>query len=99
MEHVGNPSLDVIERQGGWHGNFGGEPCQGVSDALGMSIQCPDHVTAVRTEGRPKVPTVDPVRGPCLANSRLFMDDDTDAGRGNGGAVEIKWAVELGPGG
>jgi len=98
MEDVGNPGLDVIERRGGWHGNLGGEPCQGVGDALGMSVRCPDHVASVRTEGRPKVPTVDPVRGPSLANSGLFVEDDADAGRGNGSAVEIKGAMELGPG-
>jgi len=99
MEYVGNLGLDIIERQGGWHGNLGEEPCQSVSDVLGMSVHGPDHVTAVRTEGRPKVPTIDPVRGPSLANSGLFMEDDADAGWGNGSAVEIKGAMELGPGG
>jgi len=99
MEDVGNPGLDVVEGRGGWHGNLGGEPCQGVGDALGMSVRGPDHVTAVRTKGRPKVPTVDPVRGPSLVHSRLFVEDDADAGQGNGSVVEIKGAMELGPGG
>jgi len=99
MEDVGNPSLDVIEGRGGWHGNLGGEPCQGVGDVLGMRVRCPDHVALVRTKGRPKVPTVNPVRGPSLANNGLFMDDDADARRGNGCAVEIEGAMELCPGG
>jgi len=99
MEDVGNPGLDVIKRRCGWHGNLGGEPCQGVGDVLGMSVHCPDHVASVRMKGRPKVPTVNPVRGPSLVNSGLFMEDDVDARRGNGCAVEIKGARELCPSG
>ena len=97
MEDVGNPGLDVIERRGGWHGNLGGEPCQGVGDALGMSVRCPDRVASVRTQGRPKVPTVNPMGGPAASHRGLVVDDDTDDGQGNGCSVEIERTMKLRP--
>jgi hypothetical protein len=36
--------------------------------------------------------------GPGGALMRLFMDDDMNTGRSNGGTIEIKVAVDLGPG-
>jgi hypothetical protein len=49
-------------------------------------------------KGKASIPSVDAMRCPCLTTIGLFMDDNMDAGGGKGGRVEIKLAVDLGPG-
>jgi len=97
MEDVGDACLDIID--GGCHGHrdFRRQPCYSVSDTLGLGVCGPHCVAAVRAEGRPEVPTVNPMGGPAASHCGLVVDDDTDAGQGNGCSVEIERTMKLRP--
>jgi len=99
MQDIGNASLDVIDGGGRWHWDLAGEPSNSVSDALGSGFIGPHSVAPIGVHGRTKVPTINAMGCPTVANTGFFVDDDVGAGRSNGGAVEIEGSVELCPGG
>jgi len=99
MEDVGNSGLDVIDGGCHGHGDFRWQPCHSVSDMLGLGGCSPHCVAVVRVKGGPKVPPIKPMGGPAMAHHRLVMDDDMDAGWGDRCLVEIKWSMQLHPGG
>jgi hypothetical protein len=86
-----------VSRGGERHGNLGREPGDSVGDALGTGVPQPDRVATVRIQGRADIPTVEGMGGPSGALGGLVVNEDTDAGRGNGGAVEVKMAKKLRP--
>ena len=47
MHNVGDSSDDVVYGRGGGHWDFAWEPCNSVSDALGLGVSGPDSVTVV----------------------------------------------------
>jgi hypothetical protein len=76
-----------------------GEPSQGIGDAFVASGPDPGAVASIGVESWANVPAVDTVWGPGPAAVRLFKDKDVDAGRGDGRAIEVVGAVDLGPSG
>ncbi len=62
MDDISNASLDVINGGGGWHGDFAGEPGNGVGDALRPGFIGPDHVAMVGVHGWAKIPTINAMR-------------------------------------
>ena len=79
------------------HGNFRRKPGDGVRNAFGSGFEHPNGVTSIRVEGRTGVPSIIGMRRPRRSVVRLFVDEDTNAGWCNGGAVEVVGAIELGP--
>jgi len=57
---------------------------------LGLGISGPHSVTVIRIQSGAKVPAIDAMWGSAALHSQFFMNDDACAGRGNGGAIEIK---------
>jgi hypothetical protein len=66
---------------------------------LRRCVPDPDGETAVGLEGRANVPTIESVWGPRFAVGRFFVSNHANARRGKGRAVEVKVAMEVGPGG
>jgi len=97
MDDIGNASLDVINGGGGWHGDFSGEPGNGVSDALRLGFIGPDCVAMIGVHSWAKIPTINAMRCPTVADARLLMDDDAGTRRSNGCAVEGEGTMELCP--
>ena len=98
MHNVGDSSNNVIYGGGGGHWDFAWEPCNSVSDALGLGVSGPDSVTAVQMHGQAKVPAINAMWCPTATNTGFLMDDDASPRRSNRGAIEVKGAMELCPG-
>jgi hypothetical protein len=80
------------------HGDFGWEPRDGVRDAVGVGGKHPNSIASVRVKCRAGIPAVFGVGAPGGPVHRFFMDEDVDAQWSDRGAVEVKVAIELGPG-
>jgi len=98
MSNVSDSSYNVIYGGGGGHWDFAWEPCDSVSDVLGLGVSGPDGVTVVQIHGRAKVPTINAMWCPTVMHAGFLMDDDVGPRRSNRGAVEVKGAMELCPG-
>jgi hypothetical protein len=72
------------------------KPGKSVGNAFFASCPYPSTVTAIEVKGRANVPAVDAVWCPGAAVGVLFMDKDTDTGRGNGHVIKIVGALDLG---
>lgn len=81
-----------------WHVDVGWEPGKCVSDAFCGGFNNPHTVAAVVVAGWTEVPAVNSMWGPGAAGGRFFMDKDAGARGSQWGAVEIKCAMDLGPG-
>ena len=97
MQDISNASLDVINGGGHWHWDLAGEPRNSVSDALGLGFIGPHRVAPIGVHGGTKVPTINAMWCPTVANARLLMDDDAGIRRSNECAVEVEGTVELCP--
>jgi hypothetical protein len=86
-----------IVGRGERHGYFCRKPGDGVRNTFGSGFEHPNGVAAIRVEGRTYVPSVIGMWRPRRSVVGLFVDEDTNARWCNGGAVEVKGAVELGP--
>jgi hypothetical protein len=86
-------------RVGSRHGDLGWEPGKGVSYSFTLGGPNVGTIALVAVKGGADVPAVDAMSGPGGALMRLFMDDNVDTRWSNGGTIEIKVAVDLGPGG
>jgi len=64
---------------------------------LGLGISGPHSVTTIRIQSGTKVPAIGTMWGPAVLHSQFLVNDDAYAGRGNGGAIEIKETKELCP--
>jgi hypothetical protein len=85
----------------GMHCEVGENPGEGVDNALGRDFCDPDTVTQqVVASGRFKIPPVKSMWRPSAADGRLPVDEDAGGlpGGARGVAVEVKEAVDLGPG-
>ena len=98
MEDVAKAGLNDRSGVGDGHRNGDGEPSKGVSDAIGLGAPDPCAIAPVRVEGGANVPTIDTMGCPSLAAVWFFVDEDSNARWGNGGAVEVKLPMNLGPG-
>jgi len=77
MGNVSNAGFDVISGRSYWHGYLAWQPNNGISNALGLGIHCPDSVTLVGVQGSTKVPAIDTVGcpgGPLY--TWFFVNDD-----------------------
>lgn len=61
-------------RRDGGHGDMGGEPREGVDDALCGGFGDPDAIAAVVASGGAQVPSIDGMGGPSAANGWFFVD-------------------------
>jgi hypothetical protein len=90
--------LDHGGRVGSRHGDLGWEPGEGVSDSFMLGSPNVGTIALVAVKGGANVPSVNAMSGPGGALVRLFMDDDVNTRWSNGGTIEIKVAIDLGPG-
>jgi len=99
MDEVTGGGGGGIEGGGCGHANMGGEPGEGVGVALRSGLIEPDPVAAVVVHGGAEIPTVEGVWRPGFSDSGFFVDLDSGARWGEGRAVVVEGAVELGLGG
>jgi len=99
VNNVVDPGKDVISGRGSWHGDGAGQPHNGVHNVLCLSVHSPYSVAVIRVQGWAKVPAINAMGCPTVVYTGLFMDDDTSAQWGNGGAVEVERSMELCPSG
>jgi hypothetical protein len=98
LDEIAGCSRGSISRGHSGESYLGREPFKGVSNAFGSGAGNPYAVAAVMVEGRTKVETGDGMRGPGVAVGWFFMDEDTCARRGQGRAVVVEGAMDLGIG-
>jgi hypothetical protein len=85
VENIGKTGLNDGEVIGYRHGNGVGEPCYCVNDAFGLGGPDPGAKASIMFKGGADIPSVDAMRSPCLSTIGLFMDDNINAGGGQGG--------------
>ena len=89
----------MIGSGGDGHGDVSWEPGECVGNTLGSSFPDPDAIASIMMHRWSNVPAVDGVGIPGEALVRLLVDENFGARRGEGGAVIIEGAVDLGVGG
>lgn len=87
-----------FEGGGGWHGDVGGEPGEGVGNAFGRGGIGPDGVAPIVLHCWADVPTFNCVWGPRFADGGGFVDEDSGSWWGKRRSIEVEGAVDLGPG-
>ncbi len=99
MENVAGSGGNDVGRGGDGQLEAFGEAHKSVGDAFFASGPDPSARAAVGIKGWANVQAVDAVCVPRLAFGRLLMDEDANARRGNGHAIEIIGAMDLSPSG
>ena len=74
-----------------------GKPREGVADSLGIGGPDVSAVASIGFEGWANVPPVKAVGCPGFAIGGFFVDQDSNAGGGYGGTVEVEVSMDLCP--
>ena len=89
----------MIGGGGDEHVDVGWEPGECVRNTLGSGFPNPDAIASIMMHRGPNIPAVDGVGIPGEALVWLLVDENFGARGGEGGAVVIEGAVDLGVGG